>query len=85
MPTVLVYLTLTVPRIMLFEAFLSFLGLGVERPQVSWGVLAREGFGAITAIYYLEQLGKLQPDQRLMIVGASGVPRLTSSTFTSPR
>lgn len=51
MPVVLVYLTLTVPRVMLFEAFLSFLGLGVERPQVSWGVLAREGFDALTAVH----------------------------------
>jgi len=28
---------------MLFEAFLSFLGLGVQAPDVSWGVLASEG------------------------------------------
>lgn len=37
---VIVYLTLTVPAVMLFEAFLSFLGLGVEPPKVSWGLLA---------------------------------------------
>ena len=36
---VIVYLTLTIPRVMLFEAFLSFLGLGVEPPDVSWGLL----------------------------------------------
>ena len=36
---VLVYLTLTVPRVMLFESFLSYLGLGVEPPDVSWGLL----------------------------------------------
>ncbi|MFW5692593.1 MAG: ABC transporter permease, partial [Thermoguttaceae bacterium] len=40
---VIVYLTLTIPRVMLFEAFLSFLGLGVEPPDVSWGLLANEG------------------------------------------
>ncbi len=47
---VIVYLTLTVPRVMLFEAFLSFLGLGVEPPDVSWGLLANEGVGAITPV-----------------------------------
>ena len=40
---VIVYLTLTIPAVMLFEAFLSFLGLGVEPPDVSWGLLANEG------------------------------------------
>ncbi|MDP6443451.1 MAG: ABC transporter permease [Pirellulaceae bacterium] len=47
---VIVYLTLTIPRVMLFEAFLSFLGLGVEAPDVSWGVLANTGFKVITPI-----------------------------------
>ena len=47
---VLVYLTLTIPRVMLFEAFLSFLGLGVEPPDVSWGLLANEGIRVITPI-----------------------------------
>jgi oligopeptide transport system permease protein len=47
---ILVYLTLTIPRVMLFEAFLSFLGLGVEAPDVSWGMLAADGLGAINPI-----------------------------------
>ena len=47
---VIVYLTLTIPRVMLFEAFLSFLGLGVQAPDVSWGLLANEGFKVITPI-----------------------------------
>jgi len=47
---VIVYLTLTIPRVMLFEAFLSFLGLGVEPPDVSWGLLANEGILAITPV-----------------------------------
>ncbi|MEX2169729.1 MAG: ABC transporter permease [Pirellulales bacterium] len=47
---VIVYLTLTIPRVMLFEAFLSFLGLGVEPPNVSWGLLANEGIKVITPI-----------------------------------
>ena len=45
---VIVYLTLTIPRVMLFEAFLSFLGLGVEPPDISWGLLANEGLKVIT-------------------------------------
>ena len=47
---VIVYLTLTIPRVMLFEAFLSFLGLGVEPPDVSWGLLANEGIQVITPV-----------------------------------
>jgi len=50
MSVVIVYLTLTIPRVMLFEAFLSFLGLGVEPPDVSWGLLANEGIQAITPV-----------------------------------
>ena len=47
---IIVYLTLTIPNIMLFEAFLSFLGLGVQAPDVSWGLLANQGFRVITPI-----------------------------------
>jgi oligopeptide transport system permease protein len=47
---VIVYATLTVPTVMLEEAFLSFLGLGVSPPASSWGLLAAEGASAITAV-----------------------------------
>ena len=47
---VIVYLTLTIPAVMLFEAFLSFLGLGVQSPQVSWGLLAVDGIEAISPV-----------------------------------
>ena len=40
---IIVYATLTVPRVMLLEAFLSFLGLGVQPPMSSWGLLIKEG------------------------------------------
>jgi oligopeptide transport system permease protein len=40
---VIVYTTLTIPGVMLLEAFLSFLGLGVQPPASSWGILIREG------------------------------------------
>jgi oligopeptide transport system permease protein len=40
---VIVYATLTLPHVMLTEAFLSFLGLGVQAPLASWGTLVTEG------------------------------------------
>jgi oligopeptide transport system permease protein len=40
---VIVYATLTIPSVMLQEAFLSFLGLGVQAPLASWGSLTAEG------------------------------------------
>jgi len=40
---VVVYTTLTIPKVMLLEAFLSFLGLGVQPPMSSWGLLIRDG------------------------------------------
>lgn len=40
---VIIYATLTVPRVMLLEATLSFLGLGVQPPMSSWGLLIKEG------------------------------------------
>lgn len=40
---VAVFATLTVPRVILFESFLSFLGLGIQEPMTSWGVLISEG------------------------------------------
>jgi oligopeptide transport system permease protein len=44
---VIVYATLTIPQIMLTEAFLSFLGFGVQAPLASWGSLAADGIQAI--------------------------------------
>ena len=40
---VVVYMTLTVPKVILIESFLSFLGLGVQEPMTSWGVLIDDG------------------------------------------
>lgn len=40
---VIVYLTLTIPSVILEEAFLSFLGLGVQAPMASWGTLIADG------------------------------------------
>jgi oligopeptide transport system permease protein len=40
---VIVYTTLTIPSVMLLEAFLSFLGLGIQPPESSWGLLINYG------------------------------------------
>ena len=40
---VVVYVTLTVPTVILMESFLSFLGLGIQEPLTSWGVLISDG------------------------------------------
>lgn len=40
---VIVYMTLTIPEVILIESLLSFLGLGVQEPLTSWGVLISEG------------------------------------------
>jgi oligopeptide transport system permease protein len=40
---VIVYTTLTIPSVMLLEAFLSFLGLGIQPPRSSWGLLINHG------------------------------------------
>ncbi|MES1938832.1 dipeptide/oligopeptide/nickel ABC transporter permease [Salinisphaera sp. T5B8] len=40
---VAVYITLTIPQVILFESFLSFLGLGVAEPATSWGALIKDG------------------------------------------
>jgi oligopeptide transport system permease protein len=45
---VIVYTTLTIPNAMLSEAFLSFLGLGVQPPLASWGTMVNEGIAAIS-------------------------------------
>ncbi|HEY1718448.1 MAG TPA: ABC transporter permease, partial [Verrucomicrobiae bacterium] len=47
---VITYLALTMPAIILYESFLSFLGLGVEAPMASWGTLISEGVSQINPI-----------------------------------
>jgi len=47
---VITYLTLTVPSILLYESFLSYLGLGIQPPQASLGSLIAEGAAQINAI-----------------------------------
>ena len=53
MGPVIVYATLTVPQIMLLEAFLSFLGLGVQPPLSSWGLLIRDGAVSMEEYWWL--------------------------------
>lgn len=47
---VIVYLALTVPAIILYESFLSYLGLGIQPPMASWGSLIAEGAGQMNPI-----------------------------------
>jgi oligopeptide transport system permease protein len=50
---VIVYATLMVPQIILFESFLSFLGLGVQEPRASLGTLIAEGAGEMEAASWI--------------------------------
>ena len=52
-PTLLVTLGLQIPGFLLFESFLSFVGLGIQPPQVSWGVLMQEGWRNLATQPYL--------------------------------
>ncbi|PYK98591.1 MAG: ABC transporter permease, partial [Verrucomicrobia bacterium] len=47
---VITYLTLTVPSILLYESFLSYLGLGIQPPEASLGSLIAEGAAQINPI-----------------------------------
>lgn len=47
MGPIIVQMTLTVPSAIFAEAFLSFIGLGVQAPHASWGVMANDSLGAI--------------------------------------
>ena len=49
----IVYATLALPQVMLTEAFLSFLGLGVQAPLASWGTLVTEGSSQIVVYPWL--------------------------------
>ncbi|MDX6766916.1 MAG: ABC transporter permease [Candidatus Methylacidiphilales bacterium] len=50
LPIILVYLTLTIPNVILVEAFLSFIGLGVQAPSASWGTLLSDGAGMVNPL-----------------------------------
>jgi oligopeptide transport system permease protein len=41
--TIIIYVTLLVPQVIILESFLSFLGLGVQEPMSSWGVQISQG------------------------------------------
>lgn len=48
---ILIYLTLTIPAVIIDESFLSFLGLGVQAPEASWGSLLADGAGALNPVH----------------------------------
>lgn len=49
---VIIYFTLTIPQVILTESFLSFLGLGVQEPATSWGVLINDGVQNLTIAWW---------------------------------
>ena len=50
---IIAFTTLLIPRVILLESFLSFLGLGVQEPDTSWGVLIADGARSIDSAPYL--------------------------------
>ena len=50
---VMVYTTLTIPAVMLLEAFLSFLGLGVQPPMSSWGSMIKDGAEVMEEFWWM--------------------------------
>lgn len=48
---ILIYLTLTIPAVIIDESFLSFLGLGVQAPAASWGSLLADGAAALNPVF----------------------------------
>jgi oligopeptide transport system permease protein len=50
---IIIYATLTIPAVMMLEAFLSFLGLGVDAPMTSWGALIQDGADKVEEYWWL--------------------------------
>ena len=67
---IIVYITLMVPSVIILESFLSFLGLGVQEPLTSWGVLISEGSREMETAWWL-----------LIFPGSFMVITLTSLNF----
>jgi len=53
MGIIIVYTTLTIPHVMLMETFLSFLGLGIQPPMSSWGLLIKDGASVMESYPWL--------------------------------
>jgi oligopeptide transport system permease protein len=51
--SVIVFVTVVVPKVILLESFLSFLGLGVQAPLTSWGVLISDGANSMQSAPWL--------------------------------
>src|SRR5207253_759219 len=74
---IIVYTTLTIPSVMLLEAFLSFLGLGVQPPMSSWGVLIKDGAEKMEEFPWL----LVFPGLIYGGVGGAGLPLLLQHVF----
>ena len=51
--TIIIYVTLLVPQVIILESFLSFLGLGVQEPMSSWGVQISQGARNMEGAFWL--------------------------------
>jgi oligopeptide transport system permease protein len=50
---IIIFVFLELPNVVLGEAFLSFIGLGISPPKASWGTLAEDGYAAYQAHPYI--------------------------------
>tara|TARA_R110002072_G_scaffold23995_4_gene82143 strand:+ start:1161 stop:2048 length:888 start_codon:yes stop_codon:yes gene_type:complete len=69
---IIVYTTLTIPSVMLLEAFLSFLGLGVQPPETSWGLLISYGAESMEEYPWLLLFPGLAPTMTLFSLNFLG-------------
>lgn len=53
MGTLLILIAMQVPTNILYESFMSFIGLGIQPPQTSWGILVREGWKSLSSFPHL--------------------------------
>ncbi|MFS4460758.1 ABC transporter permease [Bdellovibrio sp. HCB2-146] len=59
MSSLLVLVALQIPTSILYESFMSFIGLGIHPPETSWGILMREGWKSLSSFPYLLLLPSL--------------------------
>ncbi|MCX8255223.1 MAG: ABC transporter permease subunit [Beijerinckiaceae bacterium] len=81
--TIVAYLALLVPRVILAESFLSFLGLGVEEPLTSWGTLIADGARHVQGSVHLLLFPALALAVTLVAANQLGEAILRATTYDS--